>query len=425
MFYLSYSILFLVEKYLRLNHKMKGGSIASDSVVSLVNQKTFDQLNSMFDNKFQSPQKAGCGCRRKHTGGNAFSSMMGSTTEAFQGNVMKTPSEYFANVGTPALNIVTPPNVAKNVNSGKASKSGNASKVAANVAKAANVTKVPANVAANVAKVPNAGKAVNVAKVANVSKVANVNVATKPVPNVAKVPSGGAKKQVTKQKAGANVSVRTGYMGVTGGAAEPPAIALYPAQPVEGGKPYRPKKKVVKKFVKKVVKKPVEKLAKKKVSQNKKSKHGGSAQGNVGAAPVTMSELLASNSGSFNVKNKNLIRGGAEIPIGPKLDIHSLPLDAKPTPPSTSLDMMANESFNAPQLIQKYMNYGTPADVFPMPFSYGQLNKPQMQAAPDSGSALSRQGGMWKKKVVQRVKQMQKQNKQQQKQTQQKRKSKK
>jgi hypothetical protein len=120
-----------------------------------------------------------------------------------------------------------------------------------------------------------------------------------------------------------------------------------------------------------------------------------------------MSELLSSNSGSFYVKNK--IRGGAEIPIGPKLDINSVPLDPKPVPPSTSLDMMANESFNTPKFVEKIMNYGSPIDTSLIQFSYGQTNK----ILPLIGTS----GGMRKQKVkaIQRVKKMQKQNKPEQK----------
>lgn len=70
---------------------MKGGSVASDSVVSLVTPKTFQHMNSMFTNKV-----GGCGCssqqqqqQHRQKGGNIFANMMGSSTlEAFSGNVV-------------------------------------------------------------------------------------------------------------------------------------------------------------------------------------------------------------------------------------------------------------------------------------------------------------------------------------------------
>lgn len=114
--------------------QQRGGSVASDSVTSLVDAKTFDRMNTMFTNKV-----GGCGCNKKS--GGSFGSLMGSRTmEAFYNNV-KPP--VVALNSAPQLLPVTTPNASKPAN-----------------AKSSNSTKVP-----NAAKPSNAGnttKSVNV-----------------------------------------------------------------------------------------------------------------------------------------------------------------------------------------------------------------------------------------------------------------------
>ena len=123
---------------------MKAGSIASNSVVGNVSQKAFDKLNTMFDNKVggssmsqkviekvssiidghiggksrskssKSKSKYGGSSCRADRGG--FGSMLGSTMEAFQGNVRYMPGEMFAQPNASMTGLITSPNT-KKVNS--------------------------------------------------------------------------------------------------------------------------------------------------------------------------------------------------------------------------------------------------------------------------------------------------------------------
>ena len=108
---------------------MKGGSIASNSVIGSVDQKAFDKLNSMFDNKVggkrrpktskkssSKPKPGGCGCSTSRTrqGG---ASMLGSTMEAFQNNVRTLPGEMFVGNSAAVMSSITTPNSAKKSNS--------------------------------------------------------------------------------------------------------------------------------------------------------------------------------------------------------------------------------------------------------------------------------------------------------------------
>lgn len=144
---------------------MKGGSIASDAVTSLVTPKTFDRMSAMFTN--HAGGCARCGASQKHKGGNRFASMMGShTLEAFSGNVRNTGLVSGDQVLPPGLNTfkqgeLRPANVkAVNAKATNAKANTKAANVKANV-KAANTK------AANV-------KPANTSSV-NSSRPANVN----------------------------------------------------------------------------------------------------------------------------------------------------------------------------------------------------------------------------------------------------------
>lgn len=75
---------------------MKGGSVASDSVTSLVKSTTFDQMNTMFDNQIRSKVGGGCPCgtgkssrcsfhSTRGGNGNTISKLLGTgTMEAFK-----------------------------------------------------------------------------------------------------------------------------------------------------------------------------------------------------------------------------------------------------------------------------------------------------------------------------------------------------
>ena len=127
---------------------MKAGSIASNSVVGNVSQKAFDKLNTMFDNKVggtslsqkavdkvssildghiggrtrSRSSKTSKSTRSKCGGSNCkvtrggFGSMLGSTMEAFQGNVRSMPGEMFAQPNAAMTGLITSPNT-KKVNS--------------------------------------------------------------------------------------------------------------------------------------------------------------------------------------------------------------------------------------------------------------------------------------------------------------------
>ena len=86
--------------------RQRGGSIASDSVTSLVDANTFGRMDALFSNKV-----GGCGCSSKKSGGSAFGNMMGSTTmETFFANV-KSPS---TTVGMNSAPQILPPSAAAN-----------------------------------------------------------------------------------------------------------------------------------------------------------------------------------------------------------------------------------------------------------------------------------------------------------------------
>lgn len=80
---------------------------------------------------------------------------------------------------------------------------------------------------------------------------------------------------------------------------------------------------------------------------------------------------LLSNSSGLNVRNKKL-NGGAEVVIGPSLNIWDVKNNPRPEVVATAADALAGESAVGNQSIYKYMNYGSPLDEFPLPFSYGQ-----------------------------------------------------
>ena len=147
--------------------RQRGGSIASDSVTSLVDANTFGRMDAMFSNKV-----GGCGCSSKKSGGSAFGNMMGSTTmETFFANV-KSPS---TTVGMNSAPQILPPSAAANskkapnvkvnaVANSKAAPSMNASKAtpSMNASKASpsiNASKASSSV--NVAKAPNSSPSMN------------------------------------------------------------------------------------------------------------------------------------------------------------------------------------------------------------------------------------------------------------------------
>lgn len=149
---------------------MKGGSIASDAVQSLVDQPTYDALSKAFTNEFTAPQKGGKkgtrakkgGCARcgktgvPHACKQGGSSMLGTTSEAFA-NFANTAAPYNSllpgNVTAIAAGIL--PNASKNA----ATKASNASKTNT---KAANTSKL--------ATTNNAAKNTNTAKNVSNSK---------------------------------------------------------------------------------------------------------------------------------------------------------------------------------------------------------------------------------------------------------------
>lgn len=173
--------------------RQKGGSIASDSVTSLVDANTFGRMDAMFSNKI-----GGCGCSSKKSGGSAFGNMMGSTTmETFFANV-KSPS---ITVGMNSAPQILPPSAAAN------------SKKAPNVKvnAAANSKAAPSM---NASKAPSMNAASKASPSMNASKAPSMNAASKAAPsinaskapsmNVVKAPNSSPSMNASSPKVGGN-----------------------------------------------------------------------------------------------------------------------------------------------------------------------------------------------------------------------------
>ena len=300
---------------------MKGGSIASDSVIGNLDAKVFDKLNAMFDNKVgggfmknksKNGKKAkgktggGCGCSEKKSGGSAFGSMMGSTMEAFQGNVRSMPHEMFTGPNAAVVSSATS---------------------AANTAKKAPNAGVKAPNAGM--KVPNAGmKAPNAGMMSTNSANAKltggscrkIGGSSQKFPTAAYSGEGGRRCTKCGRGGGSDMPSKIHHRGGN----QSSSIPVYP--------------------------------------------HSTSiANANAGQ---TMSQLMANSSG-IRIKNKKL-HGGKEIAIGPNLNIWDVPANPKPQFNSSATNVLATEGVTTSPQIQKFMNYGTPSDKFPQSFSYGQ-----------------------------------------------------
>lgn len=257
---------------------MKGGSIASDAVVSLVDQKTFDSLNTMFDNKVggsRSCTKCSSSQKCTHMGGSLLRMLGTSTLEAFQ------TSSHSKHGGARAVPKRKP--VAKKpVKKGKTGhKGGSAESMVANVAKS----------------VSNAARSLNNA--------------------------------LTQSSA----APRTNSANVKANAPQ--------------------------------------------VASN--AKQGGN---------MTMPQLLASNSGNFNVRNR--MSGGAANPsvvINPQLDLQSMTFQPRVVTEPTGTDLLSQETIAAPSLIQKSVNYGNVTSGVKNAFSFGQ--SPTEPLRPIQGSVTT------------------------------------
>jgi hypothetical protein len=325
---------------------MKGGSIASDSVISNLDVKVFDKLNAMFDNKIGGGKVAkrggGCGCDKKtvlRKGGSAFGSMMGSTMEAFQGNVRSMPHEMFAGPNAGVMVAASATNAGKN-----AAIKGVKSNATSNV-KPTNVKVLPP---ATNAKATNSGIKSNSTVAAVKSNTAAMNSGVK-----APTTTGGSRSKVSIKKGGnASKFPTAAYSGEGGrcskcghlhkGGNQSASIPIYPS-------------------------------------------NTSIANANSG---MTMSQLM-SNSRGVNIKHKKL-HGGKDISIGPNLNIWDVPSTSRPQMHSSANDVLASEGVSSSPQIQKFMNYGSPSEKFPQPFSYGQAS---------TGGAKA-----WKKKVTKKVK---------------------
>lgn len=285
---------------------MRGGSLASDSVVSLVDSKTYDQMNAMFDNKV-----GGCSCRRskQHRGGNnSMASLMGSSTlEAFSANVRQ--PEMFVNSGSTGM---LPPgmNASKKSSAVNASKTANASK-ATNAIKMANAAKMgnAAKMSANAAKAPvNASKvAMNAAKMNSVIKSFNVAKTANASMNASKAAN------AMKNSMGINVS------------------KMY----ANAAKSYA------------------------NVGMPEKS----------GGMNSTLYDMMKSNSGQgMNVRHKqmggeNIIGQRANI-----LNTQHSPRQFESN--AATMKFLGNEAITGPQLINKMTQYGSTSDLRTQPFSF-------------------------------------------------------
>jgi hypothetical protein len=338
---------------------MKGGSIASDSVIGNLDAKVFDKLNAMFDNKVgggwmqkkkskngkkvKAKTGGGCGCSEKKSGGSAFGSMMGSTMEAFQGNVRAMPHEMF-----------TGPNAA----------------VVSSATSAANTAKKVANAGV---KVPNAGvKAPNAGmKLPNAGMKAP-NASVKPPNAGVKAPNAGVKApnagmmstNSTKPMMSTNstnAKLTGGSCRKIGGSSQKFPTAAYSG---EGG---RRCTKCGRGGGSDMPSKIHHRGGNQSSSIPVYASNTSIANANAGQ---TMSQLMANSSG-IRIKNKKL-HGGKEIAIGPNLNIWDVPVNPKPQFNSSATNVLATEGVTTSPQIQKFMNYGTPSDKFPQSFSYGQ-----------------------------------------------------
>jgi hypothetical protein len=335
---------------------MKGGSIASDSVLSNLDVKVFDKLNALFDNKVgggkSGKRGGGCGCDKKtvvRKGGSAFGSMMGSTMEAFQGNVRSMPHEMFAG---PNAGVVS-----------AAMSANNASKKANTGIKAPNAG----------IKAPNAGiksNASNGAKIVLPVLAAN---ASGPKTNATAKPpttTGGSRSSKTLKKGGNSQKFPTAaYSGEGGRCSKCGHRGGSDTTKIHrGGR------------------------------DTTKIHRGGNQSSSIPLYPsntsitntgLTMSQLMA-NSRGVSIKNKKL-HGGKDVPIGPNLNIWDVPSNLRPQVHSSVNDVLATEGISSSPQIQKFMNFGSPSEKFPQPFSYGQT--------PVTGGAKA-----WKKKLTKKVK---------------------
>ena len=337
---------------------MKGGSIASDSVISNLDTRVFDKLNAMFDNKVG----GGCGCKKKTSvrrGGSAFGSMMGSTMEAFQGNVRSMPHEMFSGPNSAVLSSATSTtNVAKKTNVGM--KAPNAGMKAPNSGmRAPNSGIKPPNAGM---RAPNAGmKAPNAGMKAPNAGMRAPNAGMK-VPNSGmrapnagmRAPNAGMRAPNAGMMANSGPKLAANARGGSnskkiGGSSNKFPTAAYSG---EGGK-----------------------------CTKCGSHRGGNISNSITVYPTnnniananvgqTMSQLMANSSG-IRVQNKKL-HGGKDIPIGPNLNIWDVPYSTRNQVQSTVNDVLATEGISSSPQIQKFMNYGSPSDKFPQPFSYGQ-----------------------------------------------------
>jgi hypothetical protein len=404
---------------------MKGGSIASDSVVSLVDDKTFESMNKMFDNAVG----GGCNCNKtrcSHRGGSLFKMLGSSTMEAFQSN-SKNVAKIGGSRSSGSKNSKKKVEGKKKVVVKGAKKGGffGDADVAQNTAKHVNAG-VAQNTAkhmnASVAHTQNAAKSVNagVAPAQNTAKHVNAGVAHSQnstalkggFTNSAAATNAKAPNTLSMLNSASTKAAANAIQSLNASAKALAATAATSAKGVNVAQAMNSMAKVAnvnhalnanaKAFnasttgVNSGPKTPNASHMSAGSQRSNKSKRGGSNSGMRANTQMTMSQMLQSNSGNYNVKNRQ--SGGNNVTINPVLDFSKLSFTPKTIPVSGANDVLAQEAVYSPSLIEKTTSYGDVTGNQSSSFSYGQSTK--LPLSPIEGSIKAGLTGGAKRKVT-------------------------
>lgn len=418
---------------------MKGGSIASDSVVSLVDKAGFDRLNGLFTNEITSKPLSGggCGCNRgshskycsmggkktrpsksvaskaskdskdskankdkkvrfsrTNKGGaaipNIFGMLRSPTHESFSNNMQNVTDYFYEPPQNPPVLPLAPNTTIRKPSSNTRN------------------TYFSVNAGTNASQQQPNSRALNSS---NSKRYGNVNTGNTSFSNSRNSGNSGKTANVTSMNASTIDSNTWKRMNATTekfSNAMMNNASLYDVQEMEliesnassGGarrkqtKPvkYHDKKNKAKYLPKKQQKGGVDIPVYPAQIPNATPIQGGNMN------PMTMSELMEAPA-MFNLRHKarrNMMGGNDKqqiVEIGPRIDIASLPKMQLIRPETSADSFIANEGVSGPSLMTKNISFGKVTDNILDPFSFGQLSKLAPAAVPTTGSAIAQAGG--------------------------------